>query len=284
MSNETNMLIEGENLEILEMLSKFYNNKIDLIIVDPPYNTKVDYLEYKDNYNGSENWVLFMKERLFLAYKFLSDTGIMFTHIDENELVNLAQLYYKMFNKENVAILVWKKINPNFDKNRKEKPVHNIKSSHEYIILCCKNNIILSNIKNNCTGNEKFEPMESIIDGLGTTSSAKDELEYLLKDKDIFSTPKPMKLIKEMIRASTNKYSIILDFFAGSGTTAHAIMDLNKEDNGSRKFILINNDENDICRNVTLPRIKQAIKLYDYLDTFNFFTKEDLFVELKHNR
>ena len=138
MSNKVNMLIEGENLEILEILTKSCNNKIDLIIVDPPYNTKVDYLEYKDNYNGSENWLLFMKERLLVAYNFLSDTGIMFTHIDENELVNLVQLYYKMFNKENVSILVWKKINSNFDKNRKEKPIHNIKSSHEYIILCSK--------------------------------------------------------------------------------------------------------------------------------------------------
>ena len=67
MSNKVNMLIEGENLEILEILTKSCNNKIDLIIVDPPYNTKVDYLEYKDNYNGSENWLLFMKERLLVA-------------------------------------------------------------------------------------------------------------------------------------------------------------------------------------------------------------------------
>lgn len=87
------------------------------------------------------------------------------------------------------------------------------------------------------------KPLETVIDDLGTTSSAKDELACLLGDRTIFSTPKPVKLIKEFIRAATDKDSIVLDFFAGSGTTGHATMDLNKEDGVNRKFILITNIE-----------------------------------------
>ena len=62
--------------------------------------------------------------------------------------------------------------------------------------------------------------------------------------------------MKELVRATSNKDSIILDFFAGSGTTGHSVVDLNKEDGGNRKYILISNDESDICRNVTLRRMK----------------------------
>jgi adenine-specific DNA-methyltransferase len=99
---------------------------------------------------------------------------------------------------------------------------------------------------------------------MGTTSSAKDELSELLGDRNIFSTPKPMKLFKELIRASTSTDSIILDCYAGSGTTGHSTMDLNKEDGGQREFILITNNESDICNMVTIPRIKNAICKNDF--------------------
>jgi len=84
---------------------------------------------------------------------------------------------------------------------------------------------------------------DSIIDEMGTFSSAKEEVELIYGNRDIFDTPKPTKLIKEIIRASTNDDSIILDFFAGSGTTGHAVMQLNAEDGGNRKFILCQIDE-----------------------------------------
>ena len=65
-----------------------------------------------------------------------------------------------------------------------------------------------------------------------------------------------IKLLKELVRATTNKDSTVLDFFAGSGTTGHAVIDLNKEDGGNRKYILISNSESNICKDVTLKRIK----------------------------
>jgi adenine-specific DNA-methyltransferase len=81
-----------------------------------------------------------------------------------------------------------------------------------------------------------------------------------------FTHPKPSNLIKKIIRMATNnKSAIILDFFAGSGTTAHAVLALNKEDGGNRQFILCTNNENNICTDVCYPRIKKVIEGYKNL-------------------
>ena len=73
---------------------------------------------------------------------------------------------------------------------------------------------------------------------------------------------KPIKLIKQLLELQNNKDSIILDFFAGSGSTAQAVLELNKEDGGNRKFILCTNNENNICENITYKRIQNVINGY----------------------
>ena len=76
----------------------------------------------------------------------------------------------------------------------------------------------------------------------------------------VFNNPKPVDLIKDFIRIGLkNKTGVVLDFFAGSGTTAQAVLELNKEDNGKRNFILCTNNENKICENITYERIKTII-------------------------
>lgn len=272
-----NMIFEADNIDALKKLLKMnLEGKIDVIPIDPPYNTMVDYINYKDNFNGSY-FIEFMKERLYFAYKLLSYNGVMFIHIDENELYNLKYLCENIFGKENIKIIIWKKNNEIFDICKKEiKIIHNIKIIHEYIIVCFKNFIktklnYIKKVKfNNGNFIEELSPLESIIDFLGTNFSAKKELSEIFNDNMVFYTPKPMKLIKELIRSASIKNSIILDFFAGSGTTAHACMDLNKEDGGNRKFIIITNNENNICRNVTIPRITNVIRLCNYKETFEF--------------
>ena len=117
---------------------------------------------------------------------------------------------------------------------------------------------------------EVLKPLETVVDDMGTTASAKDELSEILGKREIFSTPKPVKMIKEFIRAASDKNSIVLDFFAGSGTTGHAVMELNCEDGGSRKFILITNDESNICQKVTLPRLEKVIKMQKYNAEIDF--------------
>ena len=264
-----NLVIEADNLIALKALMEEFERKIDVITIDPPYNTDIDYIGYKDS-DYSEGWGIFMQERLVLAKSLLSPDGVMFINIDENELVCLLSICYSLFGMENVNILVWPKVNPLFDQNRVEKPVFNVRSTHEYIILCYMNK------KNTCLKNTiEGKPMESIVTGFGTTSSAKDEIGLLLGDRKCFSTPKPVALIRELIRVASDKDSMILDFFAGSGTAGHATMALNKEDNGNRGFILITNNESNICRSVTVPRLKSAITLEKFDSGFTFVTMMD---------
>ena len=81
--------------------------------------------------------------------------------------------------------------------------------------------------------------------------------------KNIFSYPKSLYLLIDILKIISKKNSLILDFFAGSGTTGHAVLELNKEDGGNRKFILCNNNENNICEEVTYQRIKKVIEGYN---------------------
>lgn len=122
----------------------------------------------------------------------------------------------------------------------------------------------------------------SILSGFGSLTSAKTEIELLLGNKELFDTPKPVNLVKHLLKISTNTGGggdIVLDFFAGSGTTAQAVMELNKEDGGNRQFILVQLDEPideakskvayDFCKNtlksqnpvisdITIERVKRA--------------------------
>jgi adenine-specific DNA-methyltransferase len=91
-------------------------------------------------------------------------------------------------------------------------------------------------------------------------------LENILGAK-IFDFPKSLYLIFDTLKLTSNKEATILDFFAGSGTTGHAVLELNKEDGGNRKFILCTNNENKICEEVTYPRIQKAIKGYKKNDS-----------------
>jgi site-specific DNA-methyltransferase (adenine-specific) len=97
-------------------------------------------------------------------------------------------------------------------------------------------------------------------DIFGTSTEGKKELLKLLPDTDakkVFSTPKPTRLYVELMRISLkNTNATVLDYFAGSGTTGHAVMQLNKEDGGNRKYILCTNNENNICEEVTYQRLK----------------------------
>lgn len=97
----------------------------------------------------------------------------------------------------------------------------------------------------------------------GHNIEAKSILRELFGDiEKLFDTPKPVRLIKRILKISSEDSSVILDFMAGSGTTGHAVLELNKEDGGNRKFILCTNNENKICEEVTYPRIQKVIKGY----------------------
>ena len=86
-----------------------------------------------------------------------------------------------------------------------------------------------------------------------------------------FPFPKPLFLLKKCLQIGTNPNDIILDFFAGSGTTGHAVMKLNAEDGGNRKFILCTNNENNICHDVTYERIKRVIDKENYSASLKYY-------------
>ena len=105
---------------------------------------------------------------------------------------------------------------------------------------------------------------------VGTTRSAMSEIKEIF-GSSAFGTPKPTGLIERVLRLVENKNAVCLDFFAGSGTTGHAVMKLNAEDGGNRRFILCTNNENNICREVTYERIKRVIDKEGYAASLKYF-------------
>lgn len=224
----------------------------------------IGYIGYKDG--DYDNYIEFMKERIELAYSLLSEKGFLVINIDDGELNRLQDLCYTIFGKELVSIHKWKKKHEFFDANRVVLNPNKVQTDFEYIIICRRtNNAKLGKIMQPYIENgalkEKMSDVSEVFDCFGTTSSAKDEIKKLFGQRDYFSTPKPLKLMKELIRATTSPTSIVLDFFAGSGTVGHACLELNAEDGGQRNFILISNNESNICEAVTNERLHKATNL-----------------------
>jgi len=341
-----NVLIEGDNYHALSVLNYTFPNSIDLIIIDPPYNTGKGQFVYNDRridendqYRHSK-WLSFMDKRLKLSRNLLSETGVILISIDETEYAQLKLLCDEIFGETNyIGTFVWRK------KNGAGSDSKFIFIQHEYVIFYSKDVKNLDNFYEPLTEEQKKEyknpdndprglwaptdltapssdkddsrlyevispytgkkwlkrwsytqeNMEALIadnlvwfgkhgdaipkrkrflsDKLGLvprsildftqTSDGKKDLEKFFGiGSRVFDYPKPVKLIKHLIRMTSKKDSIVLDFFAGSGTTGQAVMELNEEDKGGRRFILCTNDENNICKDVCYPRIKKVIDNY----------------------
>jgi len=127
----------------------------------------------------------------------------------------------------------------------------------------------------NCDNNgniiERTQRPDGVILEYSSTQGAKGVRHIF--GQQVFSYPKDVNLIKWLLeRFPKNSTDItILDFFAGSGTTGHAVMKLNAEDKGNRRFILCTNNENNICREVTYERIKRVIERDEYSDSLKYF-------------
>ena len=366
--NTENIYIEGDNLEVLKLLQKSYHGKIKMIYIDPPYNTGKDFV-YKDNFKdnlknylevtgqvGEEgvklttnaetsgryhsDWLSMMYPRLKLARNLLTDDGVIFISIDDNEQANLKKLCDEIFGEENFVgnfiintapngrdyghiakqhefCLFYSKnidftetnllpdetkdfkyndkkggfnIHPLYNSNEKfhkenrpnlyypfyinldEKDENgfyklSLEEKKEYIKVyppkSKKNNVqfvwrwgkekaqlnlnveivgyrtdigeyrIIQKMRND----EKLN--RSLISGKQFTSRKGTESTEKLMGGKHFDFPKPVDLIKNLAVVSTNSNSIILDFFSGSATTAHSVMQLNAEDGGNRKYVMV---------------------------------------------
>ena len=357
------ILIEGDNLEALTALSYTHEGKIDVIYIDPPYNTGNKDFVYNDKFVDKEDsyrhskWLSFMNKRLRIAKQLLSDKGVIFISIDENEVAPLRILGDEIFLPHNFVgqwnwfksatppalskkikrtveyILCWQssgnddtfrgiqKVSKSNDPFTKPQntfktlifPANSITCSQssgtikagvygtnkfpnelldDIIVINGKNsnpvrfknrfiwiqetldeNIhqglyielskkgVLSYKRSNY--NKEVPPnfIDSTV-GVDTTENAGRLLLEIFNNQKIFDYPKPVSLIKYLINFFERKNLNILDFFAGSGTTLHATMHLNAEDGGRRKCILVTNNENNICEEVTYERNKRVINGY----------------------
>ena len=340
-----NFLLEGDNLHSLHLLEKTHKGKVDVIYIDPPYNTggkdfKYDdtFIDEKDGFRHSK-WLSFMYERLIVSKKLLKESGVIFISIDDNEVSQLKLLCDEIFGVNNfVGMILWKK-------KTNGNNMGWLPAVHDYIVCYSKSidNVFdlgyelseedilekYSNpdddprgpwvttdlsanhvgpyfpVTNPKTGDVFYPPdgrywvfnenevkkriddgriifgksgiarpvqrvfardremtkrkAESWWDKQAMNADATQELKDIFGVAKIFTHPKPSKLIQNIIKISCEKDGIILDFFAGSGTTAQAVLELNKQDGGNRKFVLCTNNENNICRDVTYQRIKTVI-------------------------
>ncbi len=158
-----NLMIEGDNLEVLKLLQKAYHGRIKMIYIDPPYNTGKefiypdnfrdglkDYLRYSGQVDGEglklssntetsgryhSRWLSMMYPRLFLARNLLREDGVIFVSIDDHEVHNLRHLMDEIFGPENfVATIIWKKMDSP-SRNEESRPVS---SYHDYIVAYCR--------------------------------------------------------------------------------------------------------------------------------------------------
>ena len=344
-----NIYIEGDNLEVLKLLQVSYLGKIKMIYIDPPYNTGKDFV-YKDNFTKSgeeellesgqkdeynqrlvanpetsgryhSDWLSMMYPRLKLARNLLTEDGVIFISIDDNEVHNLRKFCDDIFGENNfIAQVVWE---------RAYSPVNlkkHFSENHDFLLcyaksvdLAINNGLKRSEEANSAYSNPDDDPrglwqsdnfsvgpaiqekiyeittpfgrkvlppkgrcwlltkdryeeflsdnriwfgakgegvprikrfLSEVKDSMtpmtiwkysevGHSQEAAQSLKKLFDGSSYFDYPKPIELIKRSLELYSQKDSIILDFFSGSATTAHAVMKLNAEDGGNRKYIMV---------------------------------------------
>ena len=173
---------------------------------------------------------------------------------------------------------VWRLIPENFLQNWSKgyiKVVPNKKGKNKYTVQYLSGGIIeqIENGSLETRQNDSSKPSLDVIgfktaassiptvwtDNKFLTAAGSRDIKGIFNKKVAFSFPKPVALIREILMRVSDKNDIILDFFAGSGTTAQAVLELNKDDDGHRKFILCTNNESNICTDITYPRVETVI-------------------------
>lgn len=184
--DDYNIMIEGDNYHALQVLNYTHKEKIDVIYIDPPYNTGNKDFVYNDKFVDKEDgyrhskWLNFMEKRLELAKELLKDDGVIFISIDDNEFTNLTLLCQKIFGEENVENIIWHKVD---DDSGRMKVTYRIRREHEYILICYKqkNNVFFKKFKSqrnykNEYSNPDNDPRGAYKQGIISTTEAKSRV------------------------------------------------------------------------------------------------------------
>ena len=338
----SHILINSDNYPALKVLNQTHANKVDIICIDPPYNTGNEFtyndkrVDTEDSFRHSK-WLNFMDKRIRLAHNLLKEDGIFYSFIGRDELPNLILLCDKIFTEKNRLSFI-SRITKRTTLNTKF-----FNDSCDYVLVYAKNKLAIdidftqdSEVKYNLKDefgsyrrfsydltfrgtNDKNKYVIKAPDGTPLTSEngwsvseekyreqlSKNLVEFVeengnwkvykklyetgtkpvsnfltsedfynrrgtaeLKDifggDKVFDYPKPTALIEYLIDI-TNKPNdiIVLDFFAGSGSTAHAVINMNEKDLGTRQSISVAlndpDDDIDICSEVTYERLKKVV-------------------------
>ncbi len=213
-----NMLIYGDNLIGLKAL---YDKgiRVQHIYIDPPYNTGKDLYQYRDIFTHNQ-WLSMMYPRLKYLQKLLQDNGLIFIQINDKECAYLDLILREIFGLKNkIGSIIW----------RRRQSQANLKKTvstiHDYILVYAKNKI---NIPNSILQN--FNNLLWTNTGeFGHNQMASKEIKGYFGDKTIFDTPKPEILLYHILDNFSKEGDVILDSFAGSGTTLAVAHKMNRK-------------------------------------------------------
>jgi adenine-specific DNA-methyltransferase len=333
--NGKNMLVNSDNLIFMEKYKDEFTNSVDVISIDPPYNTGKKMGGYNDNFGSMGKWIEFLKPRIEYAKLFLNETGLIFININDKNSPYLRILCDEIFGIDNfISTIIWqnkytvsndtksittqtenilvyakniKNINFNKDtlnadyvgktyKNwdddprgpwRKGVQLWKKKTEKKYTVVSptgkdwtmgwnysesqwygelVKNNLLYwGKDGNSCPtkkvflNNSKGVGIKNLWLGehVGYTQDGTKDLENDLNIEASFLYPKPIKLMKRILEISTQENSLVMDFFAGSGTLGRAVQEYNKNTSKNVKYVLVTNNESNICEDITLKRLSK---------------------------
>ncbi|HDR51701.1 MAG TPA: site-specific DNA-methyltransferase [Mariniphaga anaerophila] len=297
-----NMIIEGDNLVALKALLPQFSGKVKCIYIDPPYNTGNEGWVYNDKVNSPllkdwigkevakddltrhDKWLCMMVPRLKLLFQLMNENGVIFISIDDNELSNLISSCNEIFGEENLISVL-----PRITK-KAGKTSDNISKNSDYIVVYKRvGNLEFEKIEIDDEGYKHSDEYEEergkyklsqtleFIENQFSNDNSRKEIEKLFGYK-AFDYSKPSILIKKILELASDKDSIVLDSYAGSGSTMHAVLELNKEDGGNRKCIMVQmteateaEPEKNICKDITRERVKRAIDKFGYESGFKYY-------------
>ena len=240
------VLIKSENWQSLNTMREKYRDKVDMIYIDPPFNTKESGFLYQDRFLDS-SWLSLMNDRIDLSLDLLKKGGNFYLHLDEN-----ADYYGRILLNDKLTFqreLIWNVTAVAYSE-KKKKWIR----SHDVIEYYTKGHepSIFNPIFEEGTNGWDIDKMGSILGGKGSDIITTKYTLFNRNENIVdFNTQKTESLLARLIKVSSNKGGIVLDFFAGTGTTLAAAHKLN------RRWIGIEMAE--YFDRITLPRMKKVL-------------------------